>query len=94
MRRQHMQVYLSEQLQQNNPLAYVFFTQNAADGENFGLESEGSYRLGEHWRFSGSTALLHTRYLGVTRRVRQPGRSMVARSPLRRTTRHRWPSNT
>ncbi len=66
MRRQHMQVYLSEQLQQNNPLAYVFFTQNAADGENFGLESEGSYRLGEHWQVSGSAAMLHTRYLGVT----------------------------
>jgi outer membrane receptor protein involved in Fe transport len=66
MRRQHMQVYLSEQLQQNNPLAYVFFTQNAADGENFGLESEGSYRLGEHWQLSGSAALLHTRYLGVS----------------------------
>jgi iron complex outermembrane recepter protein len=66
MRRQHMQVYLSEQLQQNNPLAYVFFTQNAADGENLGLESEGSYRLGEHWQVSGSAALLRTRYLGVT----------------------------
>jgi outer membrane receptor protein involved in Fe transport len=66
MRRQHMQVYLSEQLQQNNPLAYVFFTQNAADGENLGLESEGGYRLGEHWQVSGSAALLRTRYLGVT----------------------------
>lgn len=66
MRRQHMQVYLSEQLQQNNPLAYVFFTQNAADGENLGFETEGNYRLGEHWRASGSAALLHTRYLGVT----------------------------
>ena len=30
MRRQNMQVYLSEQLQQNNPLDYVFYTQNAA----------------------------------------------------------------
>jgi len=68
MRRQHMQVYLSEQLQQNNPLAYVFFTQNAADGENFGLESEGSFRLGEHWQVLGSAAALRTRYLGVTGR--------------------------
>ncbi len=66
MRRQQMQVYLSEQLQQNNPLAYVFFTQNAADGENFGLESQASYRLGSHWVLSGSAALLHTRYLGVS----------------------------
>lgn len=65
MRRQHMQVYLSEQLQQNNPLAYVFFTQNAADGENLGFESEGSYRLSARWQVSGSAALLRTRYLGV-----------------------------
>jgi outer membrane receptor protein involved in Fe transport len=65
MRRQHMQVYLSEQLQQNNPLEYLFFTQNAADGENYGWESQGSYRLGANWQFSGSGALLHTRYLGV-----------------------------
>jgi outer membrane receptor protein involved in Fe transport len=65
MRRRSMQVYLSEQLQQNNPLAYVFFTQNAADGENFGLESEGSYRIADRWQLSGSAALLHTRYLGV-----------------------------
>jgi iron complex outermembrane receptor protein len=66
MRRQHMQVYLSEQLQPNNPLAFVFFNQNAADGENFGLESQGSYRLDDHWQISGSAALLHTRYLGVS----------------------------
>ena len=66
MRRQHMQVYLSEQLQQNNPLEYLFFTQNAAAGENYGLESQGSYRLGSNWQFSGSAALLHTRYLGVS----------------------------
>jgi iron complex outermembrane receptor protein len=66
MRRQHMQVYLSQQLQPNNPLAFVFFNQNAADGENFGLESQGSYRLDDHWQISGSAALLHTRYLGVS----------------------------
>jgi outer membrane receptor protein involved in Fe transport len=65
MRRQHMQVYLSEQLQQNNPLDYVFFTQNAAQGENFGLEAEGGLRLGARWRVSGSASLLRTRYLGV-----------------------------
>jgi outer membrane receptor protein involved in Fe transport len=66
MRRQNMQVYLSEQLQQNNPLDYVFFTQNASSGENFGLEGEASYRLGSRWRLSGSLSLLRTRYLGAT----------------------------
>jgi outer membrane receptor protein involved in Fe transport len=40
MRRYDMQVYLSEQLIPSNPLDYVFFTQNASEGENFGLESE------------------------------------------------------
>ncbi len=66
MRRQNMQVYLSEQLQQNNPLDYVFFTQNASSGENYGLEGEASYRLSSSWQVSGSLSLLRTRYLDVT----------------------------
>jgi iron complex outermembrane receptor protein len=65
MRRQNMQVYLSEQLQQNNPLAYVFYTQNASNGENYGLEGEAAYRLNDRWQISGSGSLLHTRYVGV-----------------------------
>jgi iron complex outermembrane recepter protein len=64
MRRQNMQVYLSEQLQTNNPLDYVFYTQNASNGENYGLEGEASYRLGR-WQISGSASVLRTRYLGV-----------------------------
>jgi iron complex outermembrane receptor protein len=64
-RRQNMQVYLSQQLQQNNPLAYVFFTQNASNGENYGLEGEAAYRIDQHWRLSGSASLLRTRYVGV-----------------------------
>src|SRR6202035_1732300 len=66
MRRQNMQVYLSEQLQQNNPLDYVFYTQNASNGENYGLEGEAAYRQGGRWQFSGSASLLPTRYLDVS----------------------------
>jgi outer membrane receptor protein involved in Fe transport len=66
MRRQNMQVYLSEQLQQNNPLDYVFYTQNASDGENYGLEGEAAYRIDSRWQISGSGSLLRTRYLGVS----------------------------
>jgi outer membrane receptor protein involved in Fe transport len=66
MRRQSMQVYLSQQLQQNNPLAYVFYTQNASNGENYGLEGEAAYRLDSRWQVSGSVSLLHTRYIGVS----------------------------
>ena len=66
MRRQNMQVYLSEQLQQNNPLNYVFYTQNASNGENYGFEGEAAYRLDSRWQVSGSASLLHTRYTGVS----------------------------
>jgi iron complex outermembrane receptor protein len=66
MRRQNMQVYLSEQLQANNPLDYVFYTQNAASGENYGWEGEVSYRLDDRWQISGSGSLLRTRYLGLS----------------------------
>jgi outer membrane receptor protein involved in Fe transport len=66
MRRQNMQVYLSEQLQQNNPLNYVFYSQNASDGENYGLEGEASYHLNGRWQLSGSGSLLRTRYTHVT----------------------------
>jgi iron complex outermembrane recepter protein len=66
MRRQNMQVYLSEQLQQNNPLDYVFYTQNASSGENYGAEGEVAYRLSSRWRLSGSGSWLRTRYLGVS----------------------------
>jgi iron complex outermembrane receptor protein len=66
MLRENMQVYLSEQLQQNNPLNYVFYTQNASEGENYGLESEVSYRIDSHWQISGSGSLLRTRYMDVS----------------------------
>ncbi|MDP9065732.1 MAG: TonB-dependent receptor [Pseudomonadota bacterium] len=66
MQRRHMQVYLSQQLQPANPLAYVFYTQNASDGENYGLEGEARYRLGGGWQISGSGSLLRTRYLHVS----------------------------
>jgi outer membrane receptor protein involved in Fe transport len=66
MRRQSMQVYLSEQLQQNNPLNYVFYSQNASDGENLGVEGEASFCIDGGWRISGSGSLLRTRYADVT----------------------------
>ncbi len=66
MLRRNMQVYLSEQLQQNNPLDYVFYTQNASNGENYGLEAEASYRLDGRWVVSGSGSLLRTRYVDVS----------------------------
>ena len=64
MRRVDMQVYSSRQLLPDNPLTYVFFTGNAAHGDNLGLESELRWRPAPRWSLSASAALQSTRYLG------------------------------
>jgi iron complex outermembrane recepter protein len=64
MRRESMQVYSSCQLQQDNPVTFVFFTRNASHGENYGLETQGLWQMNSRWQLSGSAALLRTRYLG------------------------------
>ncbi len=63
MRREHMQVYNSRQLNPNNPLTYVFFTANAARGDNIGLEGELHWRPALQWQLDGTLALQHTRLL-------------------------------
>jgi len=64
MRRVNMQVYSSHQLLPNNPLTYVFFTGNAAHGDNLGLESELHWQPAPRWSLGASLALQSTRYLG------------------------------
>jgi iron complex outermembrane receptor protein len=64
MRRQSIQAYSSRQLQPDNPLTYVFFTSNAAHGDNLGGEGEVAWRAGAAWTWSASAALGRTRYLG------------------------------
>ncbi len=64
MRRQDEQVYSSYQLYSYDPVTYVFFTQNAAHGENAGFEGEAHYQASRELTFSGTLALLRTRYLG------------------------------
>jgi iron complex outermembrane recepter protein len=64
MRRTDMQVYSSRQLDQNNPVSYVFRTSNAAHGDNMGLESELQWRPAARWTLSAGLALQRTRFLG------------------------------
>ena len=64
MRRMDMQVYSSRQLLPDNPLTYVFFTGNAAHGDNLGLESELRWQPAARWSLIASVALQSTRYLG------------------------------
>jgi outer membrane receptor for ferric coprogen and ferric-rhodotorulic acid len=79
MRRENMQVYSSCQLEQDNPATFVFFTQNASHGENYGLESQGQWRLNARWQLSGGVGLLHTRYLGYdSQAIECAGASVLA----------------
>ena len=64
MRRSSMQVYNSRQLLPNNPLTYVFYTDNAAHGDNVGLEGELRWRPQPRWTLAATAALQDTRYLG------------------------------
>ncbi|HEV7431580.1 MAG TPA: outer membrane beta-barrel protein, partial [Steroidobacteraceae bacterium] len=64
MRRSSMQVYNSRQLLPNNPLTYVFYTDNAAHGDNIGLEAELRWRPQPRWQLSATAAVQNTRYLG------------------------------
>jgi iron complex outermembrane receptor protein len=66
MRRVSMQVYSSRQLLPDNPLTYVFFTGNAAHGDNLGFEGELQWRPASRWTMSASLSLQSTRYLGYT----------------------------
>jgi len=72
MRRQHMQVYLSEQLIQKQPADYVFFTQNAADGENSVSSPKASIGSASTGRFQAA-ARCCTRATWRGRRIRIPG---------------------
>ena len=63
MRRYHQQVSSSVQVDPQNPLTFVLLTDNAARGENLGVESELGFRPLPALRFGASIALLRARFL-------------------------------
>lgn len=63
MRRADQQVSTSAQLDPGDPLSFVYLTDNAARGENAGLEASVSRRLSTHWQLSASAGVLRTRFL-------------------------------
>ncbi len=67
MRRHDEQVETSFQLVQGDPLTFVFFTDNAAEGENYGAEVSLRWRVNQAWRVDGSVGLLQARYLEYVR---------------------------
>lgn len=62
-RRRNVQVRTGDQLVANDPNSFIFFTDNASAGYNYGLESSVRWQFAERWDLSGSLGLLRTRYL-------------------------------
>ncbi|MCX7552506.1 TonB-dependent receptor [Marinicella sp. S1101] len=56
--RRDMQVSTSVQEDPTDPLTFVFFTGNAAEGENLGLEMDWQYQINRNWTFHGALGLL------------------------------------
>ncbi len=64
MRRADQQVSTGEQLVPNDPLSFVIYTDNAARGENYGVEATLRWRPLESLLVDVRGALLESRYIG------------------------------
>jgi iron complex outermembrane recepter protein len=62
MRRKSQQVESSLQLVPGDPLTFVFFTDNAARGENAGVELQAAWRASPRVELGGSLSLLRARF--------------------------------
>jgi outer membrane receptor protein involved in Fe transport len=66
MRRTDQQVSTSYQADPANPLTFVFLTDNAARGENYGVESQVAWRPAERLRLGATLGLLRARFIEYT----------------------------
>jgi iron complex outermembrane recepter protein len=64
MWREDQQVATSFQLVPGDPLSYVFYTDNAARGRNYGLEASLAWQPLERLSLGATLGLLHSEYLG------------------------------
>lgn len=67
MRRKDQQEQTSFQLDPGDPLSFVFYTDNAAEGENYGAEASLRWRASEAWRIDATLGLLEARYVDYER---------------------------
>jgi len=61
-KRKDMQISTSRQSDPNDPLTFVFFTGNAATGNNYGIETDFNYQLNPNIDFYGSLGLLNAQF--------------------------------
>ena len=64
MDRSEQQVSTSLQLDPGDPLSFIFITDNAARGENRGVEVTAQWQPAARWRFEGAAGLLDSQYRG------------------------------
>lgn len=62
MRRSEQQVSTSAQLDPGDPLSFIYLTDNAARGVNYGLEAAVGARLAGPWSVAATLGLLRTRF--------------------------------
>ncbi|MEM9303770.1 MAG: TonB-dependent receptor [Pseudomonadota bacterium] len=60
--RDDVQVGTSFQVDPTDPLTFVFFTDNAAGGSNYGVEAEADWQVSDRWRLFGALGLLETEF--------------------------------
>ncbi len=76
--RRDMQVSTSVQEDPTDPLTFVFFTGNAAEGENLGLEMDWLYQINRNWSIHGAIGLLDATFSDyVTTEVDLTGREQA-----------------
>ncbi|MFZ9478190.1 MAG: TonB-dependent receptor [Steroidobacteraceae bacterium] len=63
MQRSEQQVSTSAQLDPGDPLSFIYLTDNAARGVNWGLEASAALRPARHWSISGTLGILETRFV-------------------------------
>jgi len=63
MERHDQQVDTSFQLDPNDPLTFIFYTDNAAEGRNYGLEGNVRWRALDQVVVEGALGLLKSRYI-------------------------------
>jgi outer membrane receptor protein involved in Fe transport len=64
MRREHLQVATSLQSDPQDPLTFMFITDNAESGDAWGLESSAALRLGERVELTAMLSWMESRYHG------------------------------
>lgn len=60
--RSDMQVSTSYQADPTDPLTYIFYTGNAAEGENYGIEADWRFQVSRNWSLHGALGLLEAEF--------------------------------